>query len=89
MAGPGGDLGGFEGGDGALGVGADEAAGAEFDAAKVAYDGADDVGEAFFFEDFEHGHAGGAGGFAVVGEAHGEAAAADDVGGADVGGLGM
>ena len=52
VAGPGGDLGGFESGHGALGVGADEAAGAEFDAAEVADDGADDVGEAFFFEDF-------------------------------------
>ena len=87
VASPGGDVGGFEAGNGALGVGADEAAGAEFDAAKVADYGTDNVSEAFFFEDFEHGYAGGAGGFAVIGEAHLQATTADDPCGAYVGGL--
>ena len=61
-----GDAGLLDGFADAFSVGADEAAGAEFDAAEVAGDDGEDVVELFFAEDFEHGDASGAGGFAVV-----------------------
>ena|GEM_PF-6069856 len=61
-----GDAGLLDGFADAFPVGSDEAAGAEFDAAEVAGDDGEDVVKPFFAEDFEHGDAGGAGGFAVV-----------------------
>ena len=74
---------------GGLGVGLDESAGAELDAAEVARGGEEDVGDAAALEDFERGSSGGSGGFAVVGAAAGSAGGSGDEGVDDVGGVGV
>ena len=89
VTGPGGDVCTVEGAGGSTGVGTYQAASAELDAAKVADDTDDDVGEVFFFEYLQNWHTSGARGFAIVGDAHGEAAVANNPSGADVGGLGV
>lgn len=81
------DAGGGDGFGGGGAVGYDEAAGAEFDAAEVADDNDEDVGQVVGVDLAEDGLAGRGGGFAVVVGAEGSAVGAEPVGPADVSGV--
>lgn len=81
------DAGGGDGFGGGGAVGYDEAAGAEFDAAEVANDDDEDVGQVVGVDLAEDGLAGRGGGFAVVVGAEGGAVGAEHVGPADVSGI--
>ena len=81
------DAGGGDGFGGGGAVGYDEAAGAEFDAAEVADDDDEDVGQVVGVDLAEDGLAGSGGGFAVVVGAESGAVGAEHVGPADVSGV--